>query len=94
MEATCLLMALRLIGTIQTTVARLVCNANLMAIGTTEGLGTCVEKNPSQMGEISPQTMTTAVEAIIGAVHLDDGHREDAVRRVMQSLGLVYDIAG
>lgn len=32
--------------------------------------------------------MADTVEAILGAVHLDDNHGENAVRRVMQTLGL------
>lgn len=62
-------------------------NVNLDRAGRLYGLDVFVCRNPSQVGYLSPATMATTVEAILGAVYLDGGI--DSVSQVMQTLGLV-----
>lgn len=61
-------------------------NANLDRVGRENGLDCYINVNPSQVGVISPVTMTATVEAILGAVYLDGGM--DMVQHVMAKLGL------
>lgn len=62
-------------------------NVNLDRAGRRHGLDVFVCRNPSQRAGVSPATMATTVEAILGAVYLDGGI--DNVSQVMQTLGLV-----
>lgn len=62
-------------------------NANLDRVGRLHGLDVFVCRNPAQGDYVSPATMTTTVEAILGAVYLDSDIGN--VSRVMQTLGLV-----
>jgi hypothetical protein len=50
-----------------------------------------VNVNRAQGGHVSPGTVASTVEAIIGAVHIDSGHSEEVVRAVLVELGLVAD---
>ncbi|MCJ1479872.1 hypothetical protein MMC06_000026 [Schaereria dolodes] len=61
-------------------------NANLDRVGREHGLSTLINTNPSQGSFVSPVTMSATVEAILGAVYLDDGM--ETVKQVMQTLGL------
>jgi len=48
----------------------------------------CVLTNPGHRGPVSQATLSTTVEAIIGAVYLDSEKNLDAVRTFMEALGL------
>ena len=63
-------------------------NTNLDTIGRTNGLDTLINKHPSvKDGSVGTITMAATVEAIIGAVYLDNGM--NSVTEVMQNLGLM-----
>ncbi|XWW92868.1 hypothetical protein V2A60_000795 [Cordyceps javanica] len=68
---------------IRTTV---LCNDYLAARGFALGLDSCLNKNDGTY-VVSKKMMATAVEAILGAVHLDGG--DDALRRVLRHLRIV-----
>ena len=62
-------------------------NANLDMIGRDAGLVPLINKHPKDSSNaVSPTTMASTVEAIIGAVYLDSGIK--SVATVMQNLGL------
>lgn len=63
-------------------------NSNLEQIGLRLGLQQCILCFPGTT-HVSGKMMATAVEAIIGAVHLDGG--DDAVDHLLQSIGLTSE---
>ncbi|KAI7197793.1 hypothetical protein KC363_g169 [Hortaea werneckii] len=63
-------------------------NANLAAAARLHGIEACVLTNPGHRGPVSQATLSTTVEAIIGAVYLDSEKNLDAVRTFMEALGL------
>lgn len=63
-------------------------NANLNRIGRAIGLSDCVNNNPAQGGVVSPATMTTTVEAILGAIYLDSEQNIEAIQTAMELMGL------
>jgi ribonuclease III len=67
----------------------LLVNTNLSAIGYNRNLHTCVILNMGT-ASVSPKTMATTVEAVLGAVYLDGG--DDALSAVMVSLGLTHPL--
>ena len=69
------------------TLSQVASNANLDRIGRQRGLQRFVNGNPSQRQVVSPITMAATMEAIIGAVYLDNDLEQ--VWEVMQTLGLV-----
>ncbi|KAF2278957.1 uncharacterized protein EI97DRAFT_372268 [Westerdykella ornata] len=64
-------------------------NNNLEDVGRHSGLHHCVVTNPGTP-TVSPRTMATTVEAILGAVHLDGG--DAALGQVMDTLGLNHPL--
>ena len=64
-------------------------NDNLTGVGVARGLDDCVMLNPGTT-QVSSNTMATTVQAILGAVHVDDG--DVALARVMVTLGLIHDL--
>lgn len=64
-------------------------NENLALVGIQMGLDGCLNLNPGTVN-ISRDMMATAVEAILGAVHLDGG--DHALASVMINLGLTSDL--
>lgn len=62
------------------------CNNFLAERGFCHGLDLCINKDAGTPS-VSPKMMATAVEAILGAVHLDGG--DDALRRVLTRLRIV-----
>ncbi len=69
------------------TLSQVASNANLDRIGRQRGLHRYVNSNPSQRQVVSPITMAATMEAILGAVYLDNNLEK--VWEVMQTLGLV-----
>lgn len=65
-------------------------NANLAEVGMGNALDRLVYTNPAQHGVLSPRTMATAVEAILGAVYVDSGEDVQAVRSTMEALQLTW----
>ncbi|RMY74934.1 hypothetical protein D0864_09920 [Hortaea werneckii] len=63
-------------------------NANLAAAARLHGIEVCVLTNPGHRGPVSQATLSTTVEAIIGAVYLDSEKDLDAVRTLLDALGL------
>ena len=63
------------------------CNPNLDFIGRLHNLERYIVCNPAQPNHVSPGSMASTVEAIIGAVYLNGGI--DAVKSVMGRLGLL-----
>ncbi|OAQ98330.1 hypothetical protein LLEC1_08056 [Akanthomyces lecanii] len=61
-------------------------NDSLAKTGFDFGLDTCINTHAGTTA-VSKKMMATAVEAILGAVHLDGG--DNALRRVMGHLGLI-----
>lgn len=86
LPSTCLL-SNREIGQASEITQRVGSNANLDRIGRLYGLDDFICRNPAQLGFVSPNTMASTVEAILGAVYLDGGITY--VSQVMQTLGLV-----
>lgn len=65
-------------------------NPSLAKVGLSRQLETCVHLGSGQ-GAVSDKMMATAVEALIGAVHLDSGEGNyAAVKGVMDHLGIAY----
>ncbi|RMY72591.1 hypothetical protein D0863_04427 [Hortaea werneckii] len=69
-------------------VASIGSNANLAAAARLHGIEVCVLTNPGHRGPVSQATLATTVEAIIGAVYLDSEKDLDAVRTLLDALGL------
>jgi ribonuclease-3 len=69
-------------------VQRLSCNDNLTDRGSELDIGAYIQNNPSQGNTISPGLMATTVEAIIGAVFLDNNRDLDAVESIIALFGL------
>jgi ribonuclease-3 len=64
-------------------------NSYLATVGGAVGLARYVRINPAQQGDISPSTMATTVEALIGAVYPDSEPGLSAVKAVMIRLGIM-----
>jgi ribonuclease-3 len=62
-------------------------NENLAAVGFAHGLDHCVVLHPGT-AVVSPNTMATTVEAILGAAHVDGG--DAALGHMMERLGLTH----
>jgi hypothetical protein len=62
-------------------------NENLARVGFNNGLDACIYLNQGTV-HVSTKPMSTAMEAILGAVHLDGG--EEALVQVMERLGLSH----
>jgi ribonuclease III len=62
-------------------------NSNLAEVGFQHGLDACVLLNPGTL-DVSPLSMASTIEAIIGAVELDGG--SEAVMQLVTRLGLVH----
>ncbi|KAL4736118.1 ribonuclease III [Aspergillus similis] len=77
-------------GMIDDMVKRLACNAHLAECGFTAGLDAYIWNNPSQGNKISDNLMATTVEAILGAVFLDNDQDLAAVQTVMAMFGLTW----
>ncbi|KAI7484889.1 hypothetical protein KC367_g2390 [Hortaea werneckii] len=69
-------------------------NANLAAAASLHGMEACVLTNPGHRGPVSQATLSTTVEAIVGAVYLDSEKNFDAVRTFMEALGLTISGTG
>ncbi|KAI7475429.1 hypothetical protein KC351_g10091 [Hortaea werneckii] len=69
-------------------VSRIGSNANLAAAARLHGIEACVFTHPGHRGPVSQATLSTTVEAIIGAVYLDSENDLNAVRAFMKALGL------
>lgn len=65
-----------------------VSNDNLRRICNSHSIEKYINLNPSSRGAISHRTMYDTMEAILGAVAEDGGHR--ALRAVMRKLGFVW----
>ncbi|KAI1112494.1 ribonuclease III domain-containing protein [Nemania sp. NC0429] len=61
------------IGETSDFVQRVVNNPRLISLCNEAGLTACINRNPSQRGIVSPQTLADTIEAVIGAVYLDGG---------------------
>ncbi|KAI6910282.1 hypothetical protein KC318_g3321 [Hortaea werneckii] len=75
-------------------VSRIGSNANLAAAARLHGIGACVLTNPGRRGPVSQATLSTMVEAIIGAVYLDSEKDFGAVHTFMEALGLTVPGTG
>ncbi|KAI7334505.1 hypothetical protein KC315_g3722 [Hortaea werneckii] len=75
-------------------VSRIGSNANLAAAARLHGIDACVLTNPGHRGPVSQATLSTTVEAIIGAVYLDSEKDLDAVHTFMEALGLTVPGTG
>ncbi|RMX85274.1 hypothetical protein D0869_03952 [Hortaea werneckii] len=75
-------------------VSRIGSNANLAAAARLHGIEACVLTNPGHRGPVSQATLSTTVEAIIGAVYLDSEKDVDAVHTFMEALGLTVPGTG
>ena len=64
-------------------------NTNLPQVGNQAGLDACVNLNAGT-DSVSTATMSTTVEAILGAVYLDGG--DNALASVMEKLQLTHEI--
>ena len=64
-------------------------NTNLADEGFHRGLDACILLNPGT-AKVSPKTMATTMEAILGAVDLDAG--PDAMTKVANLLGIIHPI--
>jgi hypothetical protein len=53
------------------------------------GLAKCVVKNPSQKGDVPPNTLAWTVEAILGGVWLDSNKDIQKVEQVRKTLHLI-----
>lgn len=65
------------------------CNDSLAERGFANSLHACVTRNSGTIS-VSKKMMATAMEAILGAVHLDGG--DDALTRVMEHLRIVQPL--
>ncbi|KAI7235180.1 hypothetical protein KC330_g4410 [Hortaea werneckii] len=75
-------------------VSRIGSNANLAAAARLHGIEACVLTNPGHRGPVSQATLSTTVEAIIGAVYLDSEKDVDAVHTSMEAWGLTVPGTG
>ncbi|KAK2882485.1 hypothetical protein FQN49_000315 [Arthroderma sp. PD_2] len=75
-------------GRISAILGRNTNNTNLAGVGVRNNLGQYIYGNNSQGGVISPGSMATTVEALIGAVYLDSNKNMDKVQISMTALGL------
>lgn len=64
-------------------------NYELSVFGRRLGLQTCIQNSVTNMQEISPYMMATAVEAIVGAVYLDSGTDLKVVRSLLEAIGIL-----
>ena len=69
-------------------IQRVANNSNLSMIGRQNGLAAFINTNPSQGGMVSEKILANTVEALLGAAYLDSGNDLNAVKSVMQALGL------
>ncbi|KAL3465721.1 ribonuclease III domain-containing protein, partial [Aspergillus heterothallicus] len=75
-------------GEIDGMVKHLACNAHLAQRGFAARLERYIWNNPSQGTQISEGLMATTVEAIIGAVYLDNGKDLAAIESIITAFGL------
>ncbi|KIA75658.1 RNAse III [Aspergillus ustus] len=75
-------------GAIQDIVGRLASNNNLAARGFALGIDRYILNNPSNQGAVPISLMATTMEAILGAVFLDNGESLAAVKLVIIQFGL------
>ncbi|KAI1202202.1 ribonuclease III domain-containing protein [Nemania serpens] len=75
------------IGVTSEILQRVVNNPRLINICDEVGLTACINGNPAQRGNVSPQTCADTIEAIIGAVYLDAGI--DKAKSVMHLLRII-----
>ncbi|GAB1734926.1 hypothetical protein NU219Hw_g5t1 [Hortaea werneckii] len=69
-------------------------NANLAAAARLHGIEACVLTHPGHRGPVSQATLSTTIEAIIGAVYLDSEKDMDAVRALMEAMDLTIPGTG
>lgn len=55
-----------------------------------KNLGESIFINRSQVGSISPGSMATTVEALLGAVYIDSEKDMDKLKNSMNALGLSF----
>ncbi|KAJ5736994.1 uncharacterized protein N7483_002119 [Penicillium malachiteum] len=77
------------IGSITISLSKKASNENLTAIGFSLGLDKFIILNPSSQGVVQPRLMATTVEALIGAVYLDNEKSIQAPLSVIRALGIL-----
>ncbi|KAF2763674.1 ribonuclease III [Teratosphaeria nubilosa] len=66
-------------------------NSSLAAAALRVGLGHCIVVNPGHQGRLSNGMLSTAVEALLGAIYLDSGKDMATVRITMSAFGLTHN---
>ncbi|EEQ34997.1 putative ribonuclease III [Microsporum canis] len=77
-------------GQISAILGRVSNNNNLAEVGVKKNLGESIFINRSQVGSISPGSMATTVEALLGAVYIDSEKDMDKLKNSMNALGLSF----
>lgn len=78
-------------GEIQDCISKVASNDNLYDRGIALGLDPFIVKNPGQWGMTAgKKTMSTTMEAIIGAVFYDSAKNSDDLEMVLTALGLAW----
>ncbi|KAL2839867.1 ribonuclease III domain-containing protein [Aspergillus pseudodeflectus] len=75
-------------GAITDMVKQIAGNENLAARGFELGIDAYILNNPAHRGDIQDRLMATTMEAIIGAVFLDNGKSLSAVQSIIAAFGL------
>lgn len=78
------------LGMISKVISAKASNAHLAEVGIDNALDQLVYTNPAQHGLVSPRTMATAVEAILGAVYVDSEEDLQVTRSVLEALQLTW----
>ncbi|KAF2770048.1 ribonuclease III [Teratosphaeria nubilosa] len=71
-------------------VATIGSNANLATAGARVGLEECIVTHPGNPGSVSDGMLSTAVEAVLGAIYVDSRKDMAVVRTAMEGLGLKF----
>lgn len=78
------------LGMISKVISAKASNAHLAEVGIDNALDQLVYTNPAQHDLVSPRTMATAVEAILGAVYVDSEEDLQVTRSVLEALQLTW----
>lgn len=68
-------------------------NDRLAAFACNIGLEQILILNPGHFGAVSNLVLATSLEAVFGAIYLDSGESNDAVRDAMRAIGMMLGAA-
>ncbi|KAK2799688.1 hypothetical protein FQN50_008388 [Emmonsiellopsis sp. PD_5] len=75
---------------VDSVIQQLATTGKVGGIGFLYSLDRVVYKNPSQLGAVSPRSMATTVQALLGAIYLDSGKDINRVKAALQAVTLAW----